>query len=201
MTLSIIKEYHDKVCCCCSAVPSCICLCNLWTVAHQAPLSVEFSRQGYWRGLPSPAPGIEPPSLASPALAGGFFTTSAIWEDHDKFEANQFFKICLKLIIFWEITSPQLIEEVEKSLFPLEHHCWVQKFLPYNSWFPKLLTINHVFSSLRCSWGSDQLPGIISQAYVWETYIQKWSIWRQKFYTEYILLAMRASKLNFWGHL
>ena len=49
-----------------------------WTVTHQAPLSMEFSRQGYWSRLPFPSPwdlpnpGIEP---ASPALAGGFFTT------------------------------------------------------------------------------------------------------------------------------
>ena len=41
-----------------------------------------FSKQGYWRGLPCPPPGdpphtgIEPMSLISPALAGGFFTTS-----------------------------------------------------------------------------------------------------------------------------
>ena len=52
-----------------------------WTVAHQAPLSMEFSRQKYWRGLPFPIPGdlpdsgIEPVPLVSPALAGGFFTT------------------------------------------------------------------------------------------------------------------------------
>ena len=54
-----------------------------WTVACQAPLSMEFSRQEYWRGLPFPSPGDFPNSgteLASPALqtvfniAGGFFT-------------------------------------------------------------------------------------------------------------------------------
>ena len=56
---------------------------NLWAVACQAPLSVEFSRQEYWSGLPCPPPGdllnpeIEPESLMSPALANGFFTTSA----------------------------------------------------------------------------------------------------------------------------
>ena len=49
-------------------------------VACQAPLSVEFSRQEYWSGLPCPPPGdfpnpgIEPASLVSPALAGEFFT-------------------------------------------------------------------------------------------------------------------------------
>ena len=46
-----------------------------WTVAHQAPLSMGFSRQEYWRGLPSPPagdlpnPGIKLRSLMSPALA------------------------------------------------------------------------------------------------------------------------------------
>jgi len=54
-----------------------------WTVARQAPLSMGFSRQEYWRGLPLPPPGdlpnpgIERTSLTSPALAGRFFTTSA----------------------------------------------------------------------------------------------------------------------------
>ena len=52
-----------------------------WTVAHQVPLSMEFSRQEYWSGLPFPTPGdlpnpgIESTFPASPALAGGFFTT------------------------------------------------------------------------------------------------------------------------------
>ena len=55
---------------------------NPWTVARQRPLSMEFSRQEYWRGLPFlppgdlPDPGIEPELLASPALAGGFFTSA-----------------------------------------------------------------------------------------------------------------------------
>ena len=57
-----------------------------WTVAHQAPLSMGFSRQEYWSGLPCPPPGdlpkpgIEPACLMSPALAGRFFTTSATRE-------------------------------------------------------------------------------------------------------------------------
>ena len=48
-----------------------------WTVARQAPLSMEFSREEYCRGLPFPSPGDLPdPGIkpASPALAGGFFT-------------------------------------------------------------------------------------------------------------------------------
>ena len=51
------------------------------TVTHQAPLSMGFSRQESWSGLPDPPPrdlpdpGTEPSSLVSPALAVGFFTT------------------------------------------------------------------------------------------------------------------------------
>ena len=49
-----------------------------WTVAHQALLSIKFSRQEYWSGFQFllPRPGTEPISLESPELAGGFFTTS-----------------------------------------------------------------------------------------------------------------------------
>ena len=49
------------------------------TRAREAPLSMGFSRQEYWSGLPCPPPGtllnlgIEPASLTSPALAGEFF--------------------------------------------------------------------------------------------------------------------------------
>ena len=64
----------------------CVCVCaqsrltvTPWTVNRHAPLSMEFSRQECWSGLPSPSPGdlpdsgIELTSLASPALTGGFF--------------------------------------------------------------------------------------------------------------------------------
>ena len=74
---------------CCVYVSVCArTLCHVllfvtpWTVACQAPLSMEFYRQEHWSGLPFPPPadppnrGIEPTSLASPVLAGGFFTTS-----------------------------------------------------------------------------------------------------------------------------
>ena len=57
----------------------CPTLATPWTVAPQAPLSMGFARQEYWSRLPFSSPldlpisGIEPVSLASPALAGGFF--------------------------------------------------------------------------------------------------------------------------------
>ena len=57
-----------------------------WIVAHQAPLSTEFSRQGYWRlGCHFLLHGIFPtqgsnPHLSKSALVGRFFTTSTTWE-------------------------------------------------------------------------------------------------------------------------
>ena len=59
---------------------------TLWTIAHQAPLSMRFSRQEYWSRLLCPPPGDLPNPgnqthiSYSPGLTGGFFTTSATWE-------------------------------------------------------------------------------------------------------------------------
>ena len=72
-------------------------------VPCQAPLSVEFSRRDYWRGLPLPTPGdlpdpgIEPTSLVSPAV--GFFTC-----DLENRRAH------LKMVLSWVIsTAPRLL--------------------------------------------------------------------------------------------
>ena len=59
---------------------------TLRTLAHQLRLSMGFSRQEYWSGLPFPSPGdlpdlrLETTFFKSIALAGGFFITSATWE-------------------------------------------------------------------------------------------------------------------------
>ena len=81
-----------------------VCMCVLsgvsvfatsCTVAWQAPLPVELFRQEYWRAMPFPPvgdlpnPGIEPVSLASPALASGLFITSTTWEARALGRINQ----------------------------------------------------------------------------------------------------------------
>ena len=80
-------QYCAKDACMHAELLSGVWLCvTLWTVVPQAPLPMGLSRQAYWSGVPCPppgglpGPGIEPASLASPALAGGQFTTSATWE-------------------------------------------------------------------------------------------------------------------------
>ena len=59
---------------------------TLWMIAHQALLSMGFSRQEHWSGLPCPSPGdlpdpgIEPISLISSTFGGGSFSPRATWE-------------------------------------------------------------------------------------------------------------------------
>ena len=63
-------------------------LCDLWTVDHQAPLSMGFSKQKHWSEVPFPPPGdlpdpgMESASPASLALVGGFFTTEPPGKAH-----------------------------------------------------------------------------------------------------------------------
>ena len=81
-------------------------LATPWTVAHQAPLSLGFSRQEHWSGLPFPTPGdlpdpgIKSISLMPPAVAGGFFTTSTTLEALiiDKYHPITLFLIVLNLL-------------------------------------------------------------------------------------------------------
>ena len=79
--MKVLEEMKCDVCVC-SVAQSCLTLCNPMDCNHQAPLSMEFSRQEYWSGLTFPSPGnlpaprIEPMSPVPPALAEGFFTTA-----------------------------------------------------------------------------------------------------------------------------
>ena len=78
---SVVINWFCVLCACAQLFSHVRLFVTLWTVALQASLSMGFSRQKYWSGLPFPSlgdlpsPKIEPPSLVSPTLAGGFFTT------------------------------------------------------------------------------------------------------------------------------
>ena len=86
-TLILLQNEFSIGLCACRHIFSCVQLCAmLWTVARQAPLSMGFSRQEYWSGLPFPSPGdfpdpgIKPMCLMSLALTSSFFTTSTTLE-------------------------------------------------------------------------------------------------------------------------
>ena len=102
MHMWILKRYVK--------IDRCISLCvlchvrffeALWTVAHQVPLSVEFSWQEYWSGLPFSTPGdvfdpgIKPASPECPALAGRFFKTAP----PGKPQIDSFSYICLRRML------------------------------------------------------------------------------------------------------
>ena len=81
-----------------------------WIIACQACLSVGFSRQEYWSGLPCPSrrdlpnAGIKLASLMYPALAGGFLTTSTTWEANVvclfTFNSNSLFPLLISPLTF-----------------------------------------------------------------------------------------------------
>ena len=85
-TFALLSYSTQHVCMLAKLLHSVLLFASPWTAAHQAALSMGFCRQEYWSGLPClppgdlPNPGIKPASLMSPALAGGFFTTSTTWE-------------------------------------------------------------------------------------------------------------------------
>ena len=97
-----------------------------WTVARQAPLSMGFSRQEYWSGLPFPSPGdlpdpgIKPVSLASPVLAGRFFTHWATWEASHK-------------TVFLQITTGQDTDKshLSDSYFKIDFFFIVHIYIEY----------------------------------------------------------------------
>ena len=85
-TTVVCCDYRCLICACVLSRFNCVRLFDPWTVICQAPLSMGFSRQEYWSGLPCPPPGdlpdsgLKPTSLLSPALTGRFFTASATFE-------------------------------------------------------------------------------------------------------------------------
>ena len=91
-TIPMAPVHHKRVCVC--VLGHVWLFVTLWTVAHQTPLSMGFSKQEHGNGLPCPPPGhfpdpgIELASLVSPALASGFFTTSTTWEAHKRVQTD-----------------------------------------------------------------------------------------------------------------
>ena len=112
---------------------------RLLTIAHQAPLFMGFSRQEHWSGLPSPPPGdppdagIEPTSLMSPALAGGFFTTSITWEAHLNVSAR--------------FSSVQSLSHVQLFAIPWIEACQASLSITNSQSLPKLMSIESVMPS------------------------------------------------------
>ena len=84
---------------------------TLWTVAHHTLLSMQFSRQEYWRGLPFPSPGnlpdpgIKPEPLASPAWADRFFTSAPPGKPHRIFYHKKIWLKQKSLFYFFKLVA------------------------------------------------------------------------------------------------
>ena len=100
-----------------------------WTVACEAPLPIEFSRQEFWCGLPFHSPGdppdprIEPTTLESPALAGRLFTISTTCCS----VLNSFSHVLL-FATLWTITHSQHHMDLQSA--PLDHMNHSQPYGP-----------------------------------------------------------------------
>ena len=100
---------------------------TLWTIAHQVPLFMGFSRQEYWNGLLCPPPGdlhdpgIKPRSPVSPALVGWFFITCITWEAQIPYICIRMFlyNICFSLsdllLRMHNMVKPWALESAEES--------------------------------------------------------------------------------------
>ena len=166
-------------------------------IAGQAPLSIGFSRQEYWSGLPCPPPrdlpnpGIKLGSLMSPALAGGFFTSSTTWEAQDTYICRYIFSthnrktylmflICKGKSCFHQrqkITiSPSLLQSLS-SLPPL--------FLPLSpllpsSFLPSFLLLLHgpPKNEMAPIKSNSNCPCESYMAYLWKFYPNgPWALW------------------------
>ena len=121
-----------------------------WTIAHQAPLSMGFSRQEYWSGLPCPSPGdlpdpgIEPEFPTSSALAGRSLTPSTTWVSHLFFfrERNK-----VKQKEFWTFYwqgAPIFLCPLRNDLIGTSLEVqWLRLHLPIQeAWVPSLVMIS-----------------------------------------------------------
>ena len=101
---------------------------TLWTVAHHAPLAMEFSRQEYWSGFTCPSPWylpdpeVEPSSLMSSTLAGKSFISSVTWEAH----------LFIFAFIYFTLGDGSQNNAVVICVRVCSAHVFIQKFYIFN---------------------------------------------------------------------
>ena len=133
-------------------------LATPWTVAYQAPQSMEFSRQEYWNGLPFSSPGdLSNPGIkpVSPVLAGRFFTTKPPWKP--TFVIVQLPSNVQLFVTPWT-SAPGLSVPHHLLKFAQVHvHCIgdaIQPSHPLTLSFPSALSLSQhqgLFQRVRCS--------------------------------------------------
>ena len=115
------RNWVTKACCVLGHFSRVRLFATLWTVAHQDPLSMGFSRQEYWNGLSCPPPGdlpnprIEPASLMSPTLTGEFFTGTTYGRIHHFLPDGFNWALDLLTLMLWS-----LISQIQSGIYILE---------------------------------------------------------------------------------
>ena len=141
------------------------CFSHVWrfvtpqAVARQTSLSMGFSSQENWSGLPCPLPGdlpdpgIEPESLMSPALAGKFFTTSTTWEAQGRlFSPQRPVPLDVPRVpshhleVFWSFCSQ--LPPSTTSLLDL--YCQYANVIIFKNWFRMGNTCTPMADSCEC---------------------------------------------------
>jgi len=129
------------VCDCCLATRSCpTFLGTPWTVAHLAPLSMVFSRQEYWTGLPFPSPGdlpnprIEPgsPPLQADSLLlshqGAEYFNYVVYQDYSPYQGQLFFSPTYFQFSSVAQSCPTLCDPMNRSTPGLPVHHQLPEF-------------------------------------------------------------------------
>ena len=124
MPLSYLQVFQNL--CCAKSLQSCPTLCSSIDCS-QTRLSMEFSREEYWSGLPFPSPGDLPDpgtECMSPALTGGFFTTSANREATSYLD----FLFCVSPSFSWDLHFSHLDGLFSSSsllsVIIQHYYCW-----------------------------------------------------------------------------
>ena len=104
---------------------SCLTLCNPWTVAHQAPPSMGFSRQEYWSGLPFPSPGDLPdPGIEprSPTLQADALTSAPPGKPNISYFLLLI--LCRPWPTVWDLLNVWWRLDINKKNVAVEHSVW-----------------------------------------------------------------------------
>ena len=143
---------------------------TLCTKAHQTPLSMGFSRQEYWSGLPCPPPrdlpnpGIQLASLLSPALAGRFFTASATWGAHLEHSKHLHRRpllllILLSVVLLFPLYASRMLPAKLTGFSPssptgsavLQCRMWNECFLIRGNWWSGSELCQVYWKTLQCA--------------------------------------------------
>ena len=140
---------------------------TLWTVGHQAPLSMGFCWQEYWGGLPFPPPGdlpdlgIESVSPEPPSLAGGFFTTEPPEKPPSKLVSvlNMISLFTLRPFHGCEVLPFSKLNYIipKNNGVGLLFVCLLVNPMPFVKCVSLLILLNSIFSNSLCVLGESQI--------------------------------------------